>query len=127
MVGLHQGSALRSFLFLLVINVINEDLLEVLYANDLLIITENEKDLQRKVVEWQEPLESGGLMVNVDQTEVMMSNREGKDREAIHEKRGSFVKQVKQFKYLGSTISQDGGCEAEDKNKIIAAWGKWRE
>ncbi|XP_064121807.1 uncharacterized protein LOC135226297 [Macrobrachium nipponense] len=61
-VGLHQGSALRPLLFVLVMDVLseairNEELWELLYADDLVIIAENEEDLQRRVGEWHESLE----------------------------------------------------------------------
>ena len=131
-VGLHQGSALSPFLFVLVMDVLskeirNEELWELLYADDLVITAENEDDLQRRVAEWQESLERGGLKVNVDKTEVMVSSKEGGDRIAIQENRGSVIKQVEKFKYLGSTLSQDGGCETDVDSRIKAAWGKWRE
>ena len=34
---------------------------------------------------------------------------------------------MEKFKYLESTLSQGGGCEAEVESRIKAAWGKWRE
>ena len=131
-VGLHQGSALSPFLFVLVMDVLsreirNEELWELLYADDLVITAENEVDLQRRVTEWQESLERGGLKMNVNKTEVMVSSKEGGDRIAIQDIRGSDIKQVEKFKYLGSTLSQEGGCEAEVESRIKAAWGKWRE
>ena len=58
-VGLHQGSALCPFLFVLIMDVLseevrNEELWELLYTDDLVITAENEEDLQRRVGEWQE-------------------------------------------------------------------------
>ena len=85
------------------------------------------KTYRSRVREWQESLESGGLRVNVNKTEVMVCSKEGGDRIAIRESRGSVVKQVEDFKYLGSTLSSEGGCELEVENRIRAAWGKWRE
>ena len=131
-VGLHQGSALSPFLFVLVMDVLskeirNEELWELLYADDLVITAESEEELQSRVTEWQESLERGGLKVNVEKTEVMVSSKEGGDRIAVQESRGSVIKQVEKFKYLGSTLSQEGGCEAEVESRIKAAWGKWRE
>ena len=32
-----------------------------------------------------------------------------------------------QFKYLGTTIHQDGGCRKEVELRISKAWNKWRE
>ena len=47
----------------------------------------------------------GGLRVNVDKTEVMVSSKEGRDRIAIQDGRGSIIKQGEKFKYLGSTLN----------------------
>ncbi|XP_068203188.1 uncharacterized protein [Palaemon carinicauda] len=52
-VGLHQESVLSWFLFVLVLNVLsegirNEDLWELLYADDLVITAENEEELRRR-------------------------------------------------------------------------------
>ncbi|XP_064077667.1 uncharacterized protein LOC135195339 [Macrobrachium nipponense] len=46
----------------------NEELWELLYADDLVITAENEEDLQRGVGEWEESLEGVGLKVNVNKT-----------------------------------------------------------
>ncbi|XP_064118968.1 uncharacterized protein LOC135223976 [Macrobrachium nipponense] len=69
-VGLHQGSALSPFLFVLVMNVLseeirNEELWELLYAKDLVITAENEEDLHRSVGEWQASLERRGLKLRL--------------------------------------------------------------
>ncbi|XP_064080581.1 uncharacterized protein LOC135197441 [Macrobrachium nipponense] len=107
-VGLHQGSALSPFLFVLVMNVLTEKIrneeLWALYTDDLVITTESEEDLQRRVGEWQKSLERGDLKVNVNKAKVLVSCREDRGRTLI---------QVEKFKYLGSTLSQEGGCEAE--------------
>ncbi|XP_068206509.1 uncharacterized protein [Palaemon carinicauda] len=88
---------------------------------------ENEEDLQSRIVGWQETLEREGLRVNVDKTEATVSSKEGRVWIAIHGSRDWVIKVVEEFRYLGSTISQEGGCEAGVENRIIAAWGKWRE
>ncbi|XP_068242280.1 uncharacterized protein [Palaemon carinicauda] len=105
----------------------NEELCEFLYTEDLRIITGNEEDLQRRVVDGQETLESGFLRVNMDKTETKVSIRECGDRIAIHKSRGSFIKLVKQPRYLVSTISQEERCKAEVENRIKPTHGKWRE
>ncbi|XP_064080645.1 uncharacterized protein LOC135197512 [Macrobrachium nipponense] len=72
-VGLHQRSALSPFLFVMVMDVLsevirNEELWELLYTNDLVIIAENEEDIQRTVGEWKESLERVGLKKNATQS-----------------------------------------------------------
>ena len=33
---------------------------------------------------------------------------------------------VKEFKYLGSTVQESGGCEREVKKRVQAGWNGWR-
>ncbi|XP_064097621.1 uncharacterized protein LOC135209017 [Macrobrachium nipponense] len=108
-VVLHQGSALSPFLFVLAMDVLSEairykELWELLYADDLVITSENGEDIQRRVGDWHESLERGGLKVNVNKTGF-----------------------AEQFKDLGSSLGQEGRCEAEVDSRIKAAWGKWRK
>ena len=37
------------------------------------------------------------------------------------------VPRVKEFKYLGSTVQERGGCERELKKRIQAGWNGWRK
>ncbi|XP_068243768.1 uncharacterized protein [Palaemon carinicauda] len=126
---LHQGSALRQLSFLLVLDVLregirNEESWDLLYADDLVITAEKEEELRRRVVEWQDILERGDLRVNVYKTEAMVRSKEGGDRVALHESKGAVIKQVEQFRYLGSIINQEGRCEAEVENRVKAQRGK---
>ncbi|XP_068208357.1 uncharacterized protein [Palaemon carinicauda] len=105
----------------------NEKLWELLYADDLVITAENVEDLQRRIVQWQETLERGGLRVNVSKIDAIVSGKEFRDRVPICESRGLVIKQVKQFRYLGSIKRLEGGCETGVENRIKAAWGKWRK
>ena len=34
---------------------------------------------------------------------------------------------VKEFKYLGSTVQESGGCEREVKKRVQAEWNGWRK
>ena len=36
------------------------------------------------------------------------------------------VPRVKEFKYLGSTVQESGGCEREVKKRVQAGWNRWR-
>ena len=86
-VGLHQGSALSPFLFLVVLDTItmdvrdNDDLWELLIANDLVIIADTEEELQERYLLWKGNLEKNGMKVNKQKskkkTEVMVSSRKG--------------------------------------------------
>ena len=37
------------------------------------------------------------------------------------------VPRVKEFKYLGSTVREIGGCKREIKRRVQAGWNGWRK
>jgi len=75
-VGVHQGSVLSPLLFVIVMDVIAKEVgsglpLELLYADDLLIMGESEEELRGKIMNWKTGLEGKGLKVNLSKTKVM--------------------------------------------------------
>ena len=81
-VGLHQGSGLSPFLFIVVLDVISEEFrcglpCELLFADDLAVVIDTEEEMQRRWHGWQIGMESKGLKVNTGKTEVMVSSRRG--------------------------------------------------
>ena len=72
-------------------------------------------------------MESKGLKMIARKTEVMV-NRSGDSEEVIVcDRRGDRLKQVDKFRYLGSIINGKGGCSTEVRERVKAAWCKWRE
>ena len=71
-------------------------------------------------------MESKGLKVNIGKTEVMVSSRKG-TKVNIKDSQGTSLRQVNKFKYLGVTISEEGGSEEAVRARVSAAWGKWRD
>ena len=45
----------------------------------------------------------------------------------IKDSQGTNLRQVNKFKYLGVTISEEGGSEEAVRARVSAAWGKWRD
>ena len=37
------------------------------------------------------------------------------------------VARVKEFKYLGLTVQESGGCKREVKKRVQAGWNRWRK
>ena len=75
-VGLHQGSVLSPLLFATVMDVLTESvkkdvLWNLLYADDLVLISESMHQLERDFTEWKIALESKGLRVNMGKTKVL--------------------------------------------------------
>ena len=62
-VGMHQGSVLSPFLFAVVVDVVTEFardgvLSELLYADDLVLMSETIEGLRNKFLRWKEAFES---------------------------------------------------------------------
>ena len=71
-------------------------------------------------------MESKGLKVNIGKTEVMVSGRKG-TKVNIKDSQGMSLRQVNKFKYLGVTISEEGGSEEAVRSRVSAARCKWRD
>ena len=37
------------------------------------------------------------------------------------------VPRIKEYKYLGLTVQESGGCEREVKKRVQAGWNEWRK
>ena len=99
---------------------------EVLYADDLVICADDEKSLQENVWKWQRCMERRGLRVNTAKAEVTVSSRERENINVV-DKNNNQLKQAEAFKYLGSTLTEIGSCQAEVATWVKAAWYKRRE
>ena len=80
--GVHQGSVLSPLLFAIVVDIIAENarrgvVNELLYADDLVIMSEDMEDLKERFWNCKDALESKGLKVNTRKTKVMVSGSEG--------------------------------------------------
>ena len=78
--GVHQGSVLLPLLFAIVVDIITKNarrevVNELLYADDLVIMSKDREDLKERFWNWKNALESKGLKVNTRKTKVMVSRR----------------------------------------------------
>ena len=64
------------------------------------------------------------MKVNRSKTEYLSING-GNDDETV-KMEDKKVPRVKEFKYLGSTVQESGGCEREVKKRVQAGWNGWR-
>ena len=80
-VGVHQGSVLSPLLFIIVLEALSREMRlgcpeELLYADDLALVSETLESLKVKLEAWKHSLELGGLRVNLKKTKVMVSGCE---------------------------------------------------
>ena len=78
-VGLHQGSVLSTLLFAAVMNVVSREARnglpsELMYADDLVLMTPTMEHLGRRVTEWRSSLLDKGLKVNAGKSKVMVGS-----------------------------------------------------
>ncbi|XP_063865384.1 uncharacterized protein LOC135103270 [Scylla paramamosain] len=89
----------------------NEDLWELLFTDDLVIIADTEEELQERYLLWKGNLERKGMKVSTQKTEVMVSSREGYEEINVTSEDVIRLNQTREFKYLGSVIAEEGGTE----------------
>ncbi|KAK3573483.1 hypothetical protein QTP86_025305, partial [Hemibagrus guttatus] len=129
-VGLHQGSALSPFLFAIVMDQLSEEVRQespwtMMFADDIVICSENREQVEENLERWRFALERRGMKVSRSKTEYMCVNeREGSGTVRLQ---GEEVKKVQEFKYLGSTVQSNGECGKEVKKRVQAGWNGWRK
>ena len=81
-VGVHQGSVISPLIFFIVVGAVAEQarkglLNEILYVDNLVLMSENLEDLRERFRRWRGALESKGMKVNIRKTKMMVSGAEG--------------------------------------------------
>ena len=121
-VGLHQGSALSPLLFVIIIEVITEEIEErtpwaMLFADDLVLCDPDREMRELRLERWRECMEKNGLKVSRAKTEHLQTTK----TEMVN------LPTVQSFRYFGSTIDREGGASKDVDNRVAKAWSKWRE
>ena len=127
-VGLHQESALSSFLFAVIMDKLTdkarrEPLWTMLFVDDIVICKETRKEVEQRLECWRYTLERRGMKVSRSKTKCLCIN-EGNDKEAV-KMEDIKVPRVKKFKYLGSSMQESGSCERKVKKRMKGGWNGW--
>ncbi|EYC26581.1 hypothetical protein Y032_0010g845 [Ancylostoma ceylanicum] len=93
----------------------------LLYADDVMLASEQKEDLQRQTQAWSERLARSGLRLHVKKTEYLTTNL---DELSTIQVDGSDLRRTDYFEYLGSTLSADGNLVHEVVARVNAAWLK---
>lgn len=94
----------------------------MLFADDIVLVSESREELQENLELWKGLLEDYGLKVSRQITEYMEYKAiQGGDLFMQNHK----LPKVEAFKYLGY-VAEDGGLDKEIDHRIQAAWNNWR-
>ncbi|KAM7373883.1 hypothetical protein PAMP_006573 [Pampus punctatissimus] len=120
-VGLHQGSTLSPFLFTMVMDRLTDEVRQespwtMMFADDIVICSESREQVEEKLERWRFVLERRGMKVSRSKTEYMCVNERDPSRRVRLQ--GEEIKKVEDFKYLGSTVQNNGECEKEVKKRV---------
>nr|CDJ95465.1 RNA-directed DNA polymerase (reverse transcriptase) domain containing protein [Haemonchus contortus] len=115
-------------LFVVVMDAITKDLQKpapwtLLYADDVMLASEDKSELESQVQTWSDRLARFGLRLNVKKTEYLTTDSSEPGSIKIN---GTELTRTTTFKYLGSAIASDGSLGFETNSRVNAAWLKWR-
>ena len=97
----------------------------MLFTDDIVLIDVNKDGVNVRLKRWRHTLESTGFRVSRSQTEYLhccFSGREDRRGEATT--KGMTIPKVEKFKYLGSTIQQNGDIDEDINQRIKSGWIK---
>ena len=98
-----------------------ENINNIRYADDTVLIADSEKNLQLLLDTVVTESERKGLLLNVKKTECMVISKKTVNPICNLNSKGEKIKQVQQFKYLGYIITSDAKCTTEIKRRIAIA------
>lgn len=136
--GVIQGGVLSPLLFIIFMNEIitkatkqskkidvgynrlqNITMSECIFADDMVLIANNQENLQYNIDIWSKLLLENGMRINADKTKVMViSNAEININIKMNE---TPLEQVGSIKYLGTIIDKTGRYEEEINSRITSA------
>ena len=93
---------------------------DVRFADDQAMVASTERGLQNIMDRLNKTAQRYGMKINIKKTKVMRVSRKGGGKVSINIEGGN-IEQVHSFKYLGSTLTEDGRCETEVKIRTALA------
>ena len=124
-VGLHQRSALSPLLFVIIIDVITEEIDErtpwaMLFADDLVLCDPDREKMELRLERWRECMEKNGLKVSMAETEHLQTTEETNpvEMKSYMETEMVNLPTDQSFKYLGSTVDRRGRASKDVENRV---------
>ena len=112
---------MRSIIGMEGIRIGGENINNIRFADDTVIIADSEEKLQALLDAVRRESENMGLKINIKKTEVVVASKNPEPPICNILIDGTRVKQSSSFVYLGSTITQDARCNTETEKRIMIA------
>ena len=127
-VGLHQGSALSPLLFIIIMDVLAEEartkpLLAMLFADDLVLVSETAEEREEELERWRAIIENKGLQISRSKTEYLVPSHQ----QGVVKLEGEHLSSVNSCKYFGSVIDGSGAYGMDVDGRIKVARPRWRD
>ena len=133
-VGLHQGSALSPYPFLILMDVLTEGVRKevqesTMFADDIVLCGGREVDMTEYLDTWRKSLEERGMRVSRPKTQFMDFNFEQSQQGNRQPVKilGEELERVTLFKYLITSMEEEGGMETKITNRVGAGWRNWKK
>ena len=101
----------------------------MLFADDIVLCGDKDVDMTEYLESWRKALEERGMRVSRPKTQFMdfsfEQNAQG-NRPQV-KILGEEVERVTHFKYLGTSIEEEGGMETEIVKRVGAGWMNWKK
>lgn len=91
------------------------------FADDIALVSESEKDMQKFLTTLAKILQEYQMKINAKKAKTMVVTKAKEIPVVKLQVNNNLVEQVQQFKYLGSTIKSDGKCSIEIRQRIAMA------
>ena len=131
-VELRQRCVLSSLLFIVYLNWIDKrsqadecatigncKISRLLFADDLILVSSTESDLQRALSSFADACDTAGMKISTAKTEILHLSRNS--NQCVLQVNGATLKQVEKFKYLGVAFTSDGRQDEEELDTRIGS------
>ena len=125
--SLYSEVILRSIDHLEGVKIGSVNINNIRFADDTVLVAESEKNLQELLDAVQKQCEHFETHINVQKTEVMVFSKKKQPPKIKVSLNGEMLKQVNQFKYLGSIMKSNAKSTVDIKYRIAVAKNAFTE